>query len=166
MSSSHDNVPELPEWRPPPIVPPPKSCGPLGLTGCLVVLFLLLVGSSILVRRSADIFEWGFAISRTAIVEPLPEDYSQRDKERLERAFDGVIRRVRAGDLDRESLPKLSRAISDATRVASERKLTGEEAMTLMLRLEELVEAEPAPESSGREGAAAARLVPSAGDAA
>lgn len=83
-----------------PTGPSGSGCSRPLLVGCSVLLVLLGVGAVLLVMNMERITLWVFERMEVQVMERLPEDLPEAERQRLGRAFDAVHRAVRDGTVD------------------------------------------------------------------
>ena len=92
------------------------GCGKPAVIGCGLLLLLLGIGLGVLMWKAKDLLAFSLQMYRTAVFEALPEDYSDAERERLDRAFGTAAGAIRAGDLDAADLQRLQRFIGSPPR--------------------------------------------------
>ncbi len=125
-----------------PTEPIPGGCSRAGVIGCGVVILLLGIASVIFLLKAGDLFAWAMSRFEIEITRALPEDFSDADRQRLERAFAGASESVRTGEFDPLALQRLQSKLRQSL-LDEDQKLTREEALELIEILEEVAGAQP-----------------------
>ena len=98
------------EVTPQPFEPGPaglSGCGKPAVLGCLILVVLFGVGLLLLMSQSPKLLRWTMEQTRSRVMEALPADVEQGERERLDAAFDAAIEALAAGRVDPGSLAKL-----------------------------------------------------------
>ena len=139
MSELHPPSQQSPEIPDPfgsaPIRPAGSAgCGKPMVVGCAVVMFLLGVAAIFFMFKAKDVLIWAFAQMEAGVMEKLPENVSNEEVERLERAFDAAIQAAVSGEADTLALQDLQGELMGlSARIES---LTREDVLSLIEVLE------------------------------
>ena len=116
MSEPHSTgqpAPEIPDpFGSVPIQPTGSvGCGKPMLVGCATVLVLLGVAAIFFMFKAKDVLIWAFGQMEAGVMEKLPEDLSDDEVARLERAFAAATRAAVSGKADTLALQELQREL-------------------------------------------------------
>lgn len=133
-----DSIPQIPTpFRPTePLVGPGRGCGTPVLLGCGFGTLLLLSGMVLMIANYSKLVLWAFSQSRQAIVEKLPDDITDSERQRFEAAFDNVVQAVVDKRLDQDGLRTLSNELQSAVTRAGSGKLSRDDVRQLTEALE------------------------------
>lgn len=139
-----------------PTTPAGGGCGRAGVIGCGVLTLALGIAAVLFLLKAGDLFSWALSRFEEEIVRALPEDCTDAERQRLEKAFVAAAAAVRSGEFDPLALRRLQRKLADSI-LDEDQKLTREQLRELTVALEEVAgyEAEPEP-SEEQEGAPSA----------
>ncbi len=138
LDHSSPDVPPIPDPFPEPAAPRPKveGCGTPALLGCVVVLAVFGVVGGVFLFKARDLVSWAFDESRGAILEALPEDVSQEQRDRLDRAFVAVTEAVLEDRVSASDLGQVQRALAEAQKEVRRGTLDSEGVDRLITSLE------------------------------
>lgn len=102
--------------------------------GCLVLLGLVAIGA--LIYFWGDFLAFGFEGSRPAVEMHLPEDLDDERRARLDRAYEGAVEAVRAGEADMVTVQGPLQRIQEIAGLPEGERLTVDEVDELTEQLE------------------------------
>jgi hypothetical protein len=130
--------PTPPQLPPQPFAPTPRptssGCGKAALVGCGVLLLLLGIGAVVFVVKAKELLGWSMRRMQEQILSRLPDDVTEAERERLERAFAAAGRKATAGEIDPVALQRLQREMVSLT----QGELTRERVLEVTATLEEI----------------------------
>ncbi len=148
----------VPPSDPSPFRPEPRisrgGCSKPLWIGCGALVVLLGISVLVMVVKAKDLFAWAMGQLQSQVVAALPAEMSQEERGRLEKAFAASVEKVRTGAFDAAKLQTLQGTLQHAASEAGAHRLTRDEALQLIDRLEEfsgLVSPEKGP-PAGPEG--------------
>ncbi len=125
-----------------------QGCGKPMLLGCATVLVLLGVAAIFFLFKAKDVLIWAFGHMEAGVMEKLPEDLSNEEVMRLERAFEAATQAAVSGRADTLALQELQTELMGlSTRIES---LTREDVLSLIEVLERFggIDGEMPPEEA------------------
>lgn len=113
------------------------GCGRYGIIGCGALILLLGIGAVVFLLKAGDLFAWAMSRFETEIVNVLPEDLGEEDRQRLHLAFERATEAVRSGEFDPLALQRLQSKLRDSI-LQEGGELSREDVMQLIETLEEV----------------------------
>ncbi len=80
------------------------GCGRPLLIGCGVLILLIGIAAVVIVNKAGDLFDWAMTRFEETIVQRLPDDVTEADRERLHDAFRSAVDAVQSEQADPEAL--------------------------------------------------------------
>ncbi|MDH3255377.1 MAG: hypothetical protein OEM62_10325 [Acidobacteriota bacterium] len=93
-----------------------SGCGKPAVIGCLVLLLVVALGLVALMWKARDLLEFAVEEYRGVVIQSLPPDLSENERQRLNQAFEGALAAIRAGNLDPGGLQRLQRVLASPPR--------------------------------------------------
>jgi hypothetical protein len=123
-----NDIPPPPPSDPQPFgTAPPKAasgCQKPLLVGCGILALLLGAAAIVFVIKANDLLAFAMGQLRSQIVQRLPADLTEAERETFEQSFTTAIDRIRRKQVDVVTLNELQRKLSAAARDAASGKLT------------------------------------------
>ena len=121
------------------------GCGRYALLGCGGVIILVAILMLIAVLRARDLVVWSLGALQTQVEAALPPDVDERDRERLDLAFESALRAIEAGTVEPAAMQALQGALLQFAGTA-QANLTREDVLNLIGVLERVGGLEVPPE--------------------
>lgn len=121
--------------------------GRVMLLGCGALLFLLGIAAIVFLLKADDFVGWVFGSIEETVIERLPADLPDAERQRLDRAFAAATAQIEAGRGDPQALRALQGELTRVVRGAEDRPLTRDEVAAITATLEELAGTEVDPDA-------------------
>lgn len=125
------------------------GCSRMLLMGCAAVAILVGVVLVAMMLKARDLVVWSLDNVRTQVEESLPADLPEVERERLARAFDATLERLRDGELDADDFGALQSALLDFARLGE--SVGREDVRELIQSLESFASDSPAAPEAPRD---------------
>ncbi len=93
-----------------------RGCAIGAAAGCGALLLILIVGFAVAMTQADELLGFVLDFSRQLVVEGLPDDVTEAERARLDRAFEGVLERYRTRPATNADNRRLQLALTDALR--------------------------------------------------
>jgi hypothetical protein len=149
--------------QPPPPLPPPRpfdeapraapgGCGTPLLVGCGILTVVLAVVVVVFLVKATAILAYAMEKLEQQVLENLPEETSDEERQRLVAGFEAARARIRTGKLDPARLQTLQGLLVDSAEKAGRQQLDAADVRALTVALEEFAASDapgaaPAPAS-------------------
>lgn len=124
-----------------------RRAGRVALVGCGVALLLVGVAAVVFLLQADDFVGWVFGSVEETLIERLPPDLPDAERERLEEAFADAVARLGSGEGDPEAMRRLQAELTAVVRASGDRPLTREEVAEITAVLEAVAGPERDPDA-------------------